>query len=112
MRQRQPREINDKHRKFIGGLPCLLCGNNIESQAAHISYGDARWGKPRKGIAQKSSDFYCVPLCGRHHDEQHSMNEREWWDLAGIDPVPIAMALYVNSGNQDAGEQIVSAWRP
>lgn len=111
MRQRQPRIENETHRKFIGGLPCLICGNPIESQAAHISYSDLRWGKAERAFSRKASDFYCVPLCGRHHDEQHAMNEREWWEIAGIDPVPIALALYVNSGNQEAGEQIVNAWK-
>lgn len=111
MSQRRPREIDNAHRKFIGGLPCLICGNDIESQAAHISYAEPKWGKPGKGMASKASDFYCVPLCGRHHDAQHGMNERAWWELSGIDPVPVALALYVNSGNQEAGEQIVNSWR-
>lgn len=113
MTQRRPRTEDKAHREFIGGLPCLICGNNIESQCAHVSYSDLRWGKPNtKGIANKVSDFYCIPLCGRHHTDQHAMNEREFWQLTGIDPVPIAMALWIHSGDQEAGEMIVSAWRP
>jgi hypothetical protein len=108
--QRRPPVKDDAHRKFIGGLPCIVCRNNIESQAAHISYSDPKWGKPGKGMASKASDFYCVPLCGRHHDAQHAMNERDWWKLSGIDPIPIAMALYLNSGNQQAGEEIINSW--
>lgn len=109
LRQRMPRVKDDEHRKFIGGLPCLICQNDIESQCAHISYADPKWGKPGKGIASKASDFYCVPLCGRHHDAQHAMNEQRWWEIAGIDPVPVAMALYLNTGDQAAGETIIRA---
>jgi hypothetical protein len=111
VRQRQPRETDPAHLDFVRGLPCCICGNNIETQAAHVRYADLRFAKPYTGRQEKPHDRWAVPLCGRHHTLQHGMNEREWWKLADVDPIPVAMALALNSGDQAAGEMIVSACR-
>jgi hypothetical protein len=42
-------------------------------------------------MGEKSSDKWALPLCGKHHREQHSMNEREFWASYGIDPFALAM---------------------
>lgn len=110
MKFRDPRKHDEKHLAFIRQLPCLVCGNNIETQAAHIRFSDIRAAKVNPGVGQKPHDFWCVPLCGRCHSEQHEMgNEAAFWDQAMIDPLFVSMALYLNSGDHEAGETIIRA---
>jgi hypothetical protein len=35
-------------------------------------------------MGTKADDDDAVPLCGRHHRELHTMNEREFWASYGI----------------------------
>ena len=37
-------------------------------------------------MAEKPSDKWAVPLCNRHHREQHGMNEMDFWKCNGINP--------------------------
>lgn len=110
MKFRDPRKHDEKHLEYLRQLPCLVCGNNIETQAAHIRFSDQRAAKVNPGVGQKPHDFWCVPLCGRHHREQHEVgNEAKFWDQAMIDPLFVAMALYLSSGDNEAGETIIRA---
>jgi len=106
--QRRPR-IHDKHHlEFIRELPCLVCGNNIETQAAHIRLSDASVGKVNPGVGAKPDDCWTVPLCGECHDNQHRMgDEAMFWKIVGIDPLLIARHLYAVSGDHEAGCKIV-----
>lgn len=107
MRQRRPRKHDEAHLDFVRALPCLICGNNIETQAAHVKYSDARADKREVGKSEKPDDAFTVPLCGGCHRQQHDGPERGFWILAGIDPIFVALALYRISGDHEAGEQIV-----
>ena len=98
---------NEKHLAFIRTLPCLICRDNISTEAAHIRYADAKHAKPITGVGIKPDDRYTVPLCGRHHREQHSMSERSFWEHYGLDPIPIALRLYSISGDLPAAQQII-----
>jgi hypothetical protein len=110
MRQRQPRDRNETHLAFIRTLPCLLCNNNISTEAAHVRMADRSVAKPMTGIATKCDDRFTVPLCGTHHRQQHEHgNEGHWWLLSGIDPIKAALALYSVSGDYERGCEIVSA---
>lgn len=110
MRQRQPRERNETHLAFVRQLPCVVCGNNIETEAAHIRMADRTVAKPMTGIATKADDRFVVPLCGMHHRIQHEWgDERAWWADIGLDGIKVALALYSVSGDQERGEQIVQA---
>ena len=104
---RQPRQHADKHLDFVRSLPCLVCGNDIESQAAHIRYADDRVAKRYVGKGEKPDDKFTVPLCDKDHRHQHSMNEREYWEKAGIDAVFVALALWSVTGNYELGTQII-----
>lgn len=109
MISKNPRVKNDAHLAFIRTLPCVCCLNNIETQAAHIRFSDARVCKDNAGIGAKPSDCWTVPLCGTHHTQQHNVgDERAFWESYGIDPINLAMALYCNSGNYDAGTRLVA----
>ena len=108
MRQRQPRQHNERHLAFIRGLPCCVCGNNIETEAAHVRLADFRAAKPYVGKGEKPDDVWAVPLCGSDHRQQHHEGERKFWGMRGIDPVFLALALARVSGDQESGEQIVA----
>lgn len=111
MRQRRPRERDDAHLEYLRQLPCLVCGDNVSVEAAHIRFTDRRAAKFNPGVGQKPSDFWCVPLCGRHHREQHEMGNEEkfWTEVAMIDPISVAPWLYLVSGDVESGEAIIQA---
>lgn len=100
-----------KHLDFIRELPCLLCPDTTTVEAAHIRYGDPRADKPITGIGIKPDDAFAIPLCGRHHREQHTRGERKFWEKHVIDPVFVALALFRVSGDHEAGCRIVEANR-
>lgn len=92
LRQRQPRERDDKHLRFIRSLPCCICGR-YDVEAAHIRTASLAHGKNHTGMGEKPSDKWTVPLCVGHHREQHTMNEMTFWKLHGIDPFMLALTL-------------------
>ena len=91
--QRQPRRRNQEYLGYIRTLPCCIpgCGDNTTVEAAHLRVGSINDGKRYTGMAEKSSDIWAVPLCGRHHRQQHDMNEREFWASYGIDPFALSL---------------------
>lgn len=93
LRQREPRQRDEKHLDFIRSLPCCICGG-IDTEAAHIQTASLENGKLHTGMSEKPSDKWAVPLCNRHHREQHaSGNELKWWQAKGIDPFMLALTL-------------------
>lgn len=112
MRQRDPRQRDDKHLDFIRGLPCAACLDNTATEAAHVRLSDARAAKTNPGVGQKPHDRWAVPLCSTHHRDQHLNNENEWWVIWGIDPCYLALALHSVSGDHEAGEMIIRAYHP
>jgi hypothetical protein len=91
MPERQPRQHDDDYLNFIRSQRCCLCGTNQGVEAAHLRIGSIGDGKPSTGMQEKSSDRWSLPLCKRHHDMQHAMNETEFWASFGIDPFALAM---------------------
>lgn len=108
--QRRPRIENAAHLRYLRALPCCICGNDIQSEAAHCRYADRSVAKPITGVATKSHDFYAVPLCGECHRSQHDYgNEREWWHDRDIDPVKLGLALFAITGDHELGLEIIAA---
>lgn len=105
------RAKNEKHLDFIRSLPCIVCADNTATQACHIRYADERSGKRQTGMGEKPDDIWTVPMCQKHHNAQHKMNEREFWKQLGIDPILLALALSAVSGNHEAGEHIIRSWQ-
>jgi hypothetical protein len=68
-------------------------------------------GKRSTGMAEKPSDWWAVPLCGKHHREQHAMNERAFWKVFNVDPIRVAAFLYLAglSDDHQAGLDIIGA---
>jgi hypothetical protein len=58
---------SEAYRRFCASLPCLVCGIEGQTQAAHPN--SAKYGK---GRSIKAGDQYVFPLCIRHHAE-HDM---------------------------------------
>lgn len=109
---RQPRIKDEKHLAFIRTLPCLVTGNEIETEACHIRYSDAKAGKFNPGVGAKPDDRWTVPLSSTLHREQHSMGEKRFWESYGIDPIEIAKQLYAVSGDHEQGCKIIAKARP
>jgi hypothetical protein len=85
---------------WLHDLPCIVTGR-LGVEAAHISYPAPAYGKLGRAKGQKESDRWAVPLCAEEHRNQHSMGERTYWALQGIDPCLVALALhgaYPNTG--------------
>ena len=93
LRQREPRQKDLKRLAWLRTQPCVVCGWPPRSEAAHIRVGSINHGKRYTGMAEKPSDKWTVPLCKKHHDEQHSMNEMKFWALYRIDPFMLAITL-------------------
>ena len=108
LRQYETRLMSQKHLNFIRSLPCLICGNNIETEACHVRYADSRIAKSESGLGRKPSDCFTVPLCSKHHREQHKGNEVRFWLPYEIDPVLISLALFACSGDFEQGSKIVA----
>ncbi len=111
LRQRQPRKHDNKHLDFIRSLPCVICGDDVTVEAAHVRMIDPSIAKPMTGMGTKADDMFTLPLCGHHHREQHKIDEERFWDQHGIDPVKRALALYAISGDHWRGRDIALASR-
>lgn len=110
---RDPRKTNEAHLRFIRTLPCCVCLNNIQTEAAHLRMSDARVFKVNAGVGAKPHDFWVLPLCNSHHALQHNIgDEMEFWEGEGIkDPIFLALTLYAYSGNGELAERVVAGAR-
>ncbi|WP_428031543.1 hypothetical protein [Ancylobacter sp.] len=95
--QSQDRE----HLALIRQLPCLISGQAVRVQAAHIRYANAEFSKPITGGSTKPDDKWTVPLSAWFHtlssDSQHEHGEEGWWMARGINPLIVASQLYASS---------------
>ena len=92
---------NKPHLKFVARQPCLICGRQ-PTHAHHVRFAQ------RRGLGQKVSDEFTVPLCSLHHDAVHRVgNERGWWVAQAIDPLKVAEQLWAcsNGDEEVAGAQ-------
>lgn len=108
---KRPRIKDERHLNFIRQLPCVCCGNNIETEAAHIRTGALFYGKRDTGGQEKPDDKWTLPLCNRHHAEQHKGNELAFWKRYGIDSFVLALTLYAHTGDTDTAEQVIARQR-
>jgi len=58
-----------KFKAWIRSLPCVACGSTFDVEAAHTGAG--------AGMAQKASDFSCVPLCSDCHTQAPHAHHRD-----------------------------------
>ncbi len=87
-----PRRLRDKtHLRFVAKQPCLVCGRQ-PCDPHHLRFAQYR------GLGQKVSDEFTVPLCRAHHRELHRAGkEVDWWARIGIEPTGIAGKLWIET---------------
>jgi hypothetical protein len=91
---------NKQHLRFVAKQPCLVCGRE-PSDPHHL-----RFAQPR-GLGQKVSDEFTVPLCRAHHRELHRAGtERDWWSKNGLEPLESARRLWKLTQSGGRGEAI------
>lgn len=109
--QRKPRANDAKHLAFIRTLPCISCGNNIASEAAHLRAASLKHGKANPGGAAKPDDRWTTPLCNRCHldapNAQHKVGEQAFWGRLGINPFRVCEELFAATGNAEKAEEII-----
>lgn len=106
--QRRPRRHDNRHLKFVSERPCIVCGR-MPCDPAHIKMPDARISKPvSSNLGMKADDRFTLPLCRMHHDQQHNMPEREFWQLYHTDAILLALALYSISGDEQEGDRLIT----
>ena len=90
----QEKRYRDKaHLQKVRDLPCLVC-NRQPSHAHHLKFAQSR------GMSQKVSDEFVVPLCALHHGDLHrGGSEETWWQSQNLDPLPVAAELWANHRN-------------
>ena len=88
------RERDPTYLAWLRTQPCCLCGTTTDIDAAHIRVGSINHDKPEGALGMKPHDRWAVALCRRHHREQHSMNEMEFWLSYGLDPFALAMHFH------------------
>lgn len=103
-----PRQEDGAHLAFIRTLPCVVCQNNIQTEAAHLRSDNLEFGKRSTGMQQKPSDMWTLPLCSRCHRDQHSSNEKNFWGNQGINPWVLALSLFAASGDPDLAHEVIS----
>jgi hypothetical protein len=74
----EPRVREEKHLVFIRSCPCT------STEAALIRMGSITHNKPHTGAGEKPSDKWTLPLCGRHHREQHAFGDELAFSAASI----------------------------
>jgi hypothetical protein len=86
----ETKRLRDKqHLRFVAKQPCLVCGRE-PCDPHHL-----RFAQPR-GLGQKVSDEFTVPLCRAHHRELHRAGrEIDWWSTKSLDPLESARSLWV-----------------
>ena len=104
---RRARLRDDKHLAFIRTLPCCACLNDGPSEAAHIRSGCLAIDKRETGMGEKPDDKWTLPLCWQCHREQHSMNERDFWEEQKVNPFTLAQQLYTVSGDKEAATSLI-----
>jgi hypothetical protein len=75
------------------------------TRSAHLEHEQAKMqasapsaGSPAVALGRKVSDEFVVPLCRGHNREVHRHgDETAWWKKAGINPIPQARALWLET---------------
>ena len=88
----EAKRLRDRqHLRFVAKQPCLVCGRE-PCDPHHL-----RFAQPR-GLGQKVSDEFTVPLCRAHHKELHRAGkEAAWWTQRGIEPLATARELWLGT---------------
>jgi hypothetical protein len=105
------REGNSKdHLELIRRLPSCVSGIAGPCDPHHLKSGPA---KAERGVQQKATDRWTVPLKRHEHDELEriaSRYEELWFKERGVDDVvELANALWVNTGDLERMLRVMQA---
>lgn len=101
--------IEDKdYLTWIRQFPCAVSGMS-PVEAAHVSFAAPQYGKLGRGLGRKETDYWALPLSPEQHRLQHSMGEQKYWQLTGVDPCVVALALRAayHDGNDERARLIL-----
>lgn len=101
--QRSPRIEDEAYLAWVRTQRCVICGTDQNIEAAHLRVGSINDGKPIIGMQMKSSDRWALPLCTKHHREQHANgDELLWWASKGILDVFVLSIAYQHDYAEEA----------
>lgn len=109
--KREAREGNsEKHLSAIRTLPCCIPGCCVVGcDPHHLKTGLA---KLERGMGQRATDRWTLPMCRGHHDEIEaigSRREEKWFLDRAIEAIDLAAALWTVSPEKGAMARIVLA---
>ena len=107
-KMKRPRLHQEAHLSFIRELPCVSCGNDTATEAAHLRSANRQYGKLHTGLGEKPSDMWTLPLCGDCHRQQHKGNELNFWTNLGVNPFVLALSLFAASGDHELAHEVIS----
>jgi len=109
--QRTPRKTDPQYLDWIRSLPCLLCGDNTTVEAAHVRLGERLLDKRPVGKGEKPDDRWALPLCGRHHRQQHAIGESVFWKGHDVQPLVACLVLQhsYNRDERDSAERFIAS---
>lgn len=74
--KRDTRWRSQSHLAFVRSFQCAVPGcQGMPIEAAHVRIGSGA------GISQKPDDWRTVGLCSDHHQQQHIIGERIFWEI-------------------------------
>lgn len=76
-----------KYLQWIRCHPCCVSGDPYNVVAHHVTVGALR------GISQKPTDYWAIPLNSFLHSKLHHMGEAAFWRSAQMDPHEIVVRL-------------------
>ena len=121
LRERRPRERDNRRLAWARRLPCIAClrrGRHPQgaSDAAHIRFGyGADIGWPPVGRAEKPDDWRTVGFCRACHDEERDRrSEKDFWavDLNLYPPAVCSRLRTAYVAGEDGAAVIseITAW--
>ena len=92
-----------RHLQYLRSLDCPIYPGKRPLEAHHLLRADQT-----RGMGRRAADRYAIPLSRQAHRELHANGDEEAWLAArGVDGRALAAALWRNSGDRDAGLQIL-----
>lgn len=85
------------HLALVRQLPCLKCLELPCGEVHHLKFGTGE-----RGMGQRSTDRWGVPLCHEHHMEVEragTKNETKWFAHIGVDALDFANNLWHATGS-------------
>jgi hypothetical protein len=97
--------------KLVRQLPCLCCGLEDCSEAAHVRMNSGLFNK-RQAMAKKPDQKWVLPLCSGCHwrdpNSLHKTSEHLFWPArVGLNPLLICERLYAKRGDIVAMRAVV-----